>query len=208
MRLQSSLLITIVAYALISAHHVLTDSVRANSAGPRTLVYILARLLVRTQLVAGWTLTLEASLRIDAGAPSTQTRCLLAFVYIHANLHYIVAEISRIAITLEIAGRVSAGSVPAHSTHDLAFIDVVTFNPVFIQRETLVTLATEASNCVLTSTVQAHSRKLDAFVYVLLVRETAPPRAQFFVRVGPWLRARFASLATPRTSHGTAAQTL
>lgn len=81
-RLQSSLLITIVAYALISAHHVLTDSVRANSAGPRTLVYILARLLVRTQLVAGWTLTLEASLRIDAGAPSAQTRCLLAFVYI------------------------------------------------------------------------------------------------------------------------------
>lgn len=81
-RLQSSLLITIVAYALISAHHVLTDSVRANSAGPRTLVYILARLLVRTQLVAGWTLTLKASLRIDAGAPSAQTRCLLAFVYI------------------------------------------------------------------------------------------------------------------------------
>lgn len=81
-RLQSSLLITIVAYALISAHHVLTDSVRANSAGPRTLVYILARLLVRTQLVAGWTLTLEASLRIDAGAPSAQTRCLLAFIYI------------------------------------------------------------------------------------------------------------------------------
>lgn len=84
----------------------------------------------------------------------------------------------------------------------------VTFNPVFIQRETLVALATEASNCVLTSTVQAHSRKLDALVYVLLVRETAPPRAQFFVRVGPWLRARFASLATPRTSHRTAAQTL
>lgn len=48
----------------------------------------------------------------------------LKFQPTHANLHYIVAEISRIAITLEIAGRVSAGSVPAHSTHDLAFIDV------------------------------------------------------------------------------------
>lgn len=42
----------------------------------------------------------------------------------HANLHYIVAEISRIAIALEIAGRVSAGSVSAHSAHDLAFVDV------------------------------------------------------------------------------------
>lgn len=84
----------------------------------------------------------------------------------------------------------------------------VTFNPVFVQRETLVTLATETSNRVLASTVQAHPGKLDALVHVLLVRETAPPRAQFFVRVGPWLRARFASLATPRTSHGTAAQAL
>lgn len=206
--LQSSLLITIVAYALIGAHHVLADSVRANSAGPRALVYILARLLVRAQLVAGWALTLEASLRIDAGPSSTQTWRLLAFVYIHANLHYIVAEVSRIAVALEIAGRVSAGPVSAHSAHDLAFIDVVTFNPVFVQRETLVTLATETSNCVLASTVQAHPGKLDALVHVLLVRETAPPRAQFFVRVGPWLRARFASLATPRTPHGTAAQAL
>lgn len=84
----------------------------------------------------------------------------------------------------------------------------VTFNPVFVQRETLVTLATETSNRVLASTVQAHPGKLDALVHVLLVRETAPPRAQFFVRVGPWLRARFASLATPRTPHGTAAQAL
>lgn len=42
----------------------------------------------------------------------------------HANLHYIVAEVSRIAVALEIAGRVSAGPVSAHSAHDLAFIDV------------------------------------------------------------------------------------
>lgn len=80
--LQSSLLITIVAYALISAHHVLADSVRADSAGPRALVYILARLLVRTQLVAGWALTLETALRIDTNPPSAQTWCLLAFVYV------------------------------------------------------------------------------------------------------------------------------
>lgn len=84
----------------------------------------------------------------------------------------------------------------------------VTFNPMFIQRETLVALATETSNGVLASAVQAHSRKLDALVHVLLVRETAPPRAQFFVRVGPRLGTRFASLATPRTPHGTTAQTL
>lgn len=42
----------------------------------------------------------------------------------HANLHYIVAEVSRIAVALEIAGRVSAGPVSAHSAHNLAFIDV------------------------------------------------------------------------------------
>lgn len=84
----------------------------------------------------------------------------------------------------------------------------VTFNPMFVQREALVTLATETSNGVLASSVQAHPWKLDALVHVLLIREPAPPWTQFLVRVGPRLRTRFASLAAPRTAHGTTAQTL
>lgn len=48
MRLQSSLLITIVAYALIGAHHILADTIRADSTGPRALVDVLAGLFIRS----------------------------------------------------------------------------------------------------------------------------------------------------------------
>lgn len=48
MRSEPRLLITVVAYALIGAHHVLADAVRAYAAGSRTLVDVLAGLFVGT----------------------------------------------------------------------------------------------------------------------------------------------------------------
>ena len=81
-RLQSSLLVTVVAYALIRAHHVLADAVRTDTAGSRALVDVLAGLLVRSQLVARRALTLKTALGVDAGSSSAQSRCLLALVYV------------------------------------------------------------------------------------------------------------------------------
>lgn len=43
---EARLLVAIIADALISAHHVLTNAVRAYTAGPRALVDIFAGLLV------------------------------------------------------------------------------------------------------------------------------------------------------------------
>lgn len=82
MRFVSCLLITVVAYALISAHHVLADSIGTYTTCSRTLIDILARILVRTQLVSWWTLTFESTFGIHTGTTSAQTLSLLAFVYV------------------------------------------------------------------------------------------------------------------------------
>lgn len=71
MRSEARLLIAIVAYALIGAHHVFTDAIRAYTAGSRTLVDIFAGLLVRSQFMSWRTLTVEASFGVDASATAT-----------------------------------------------------------------------------------------------------------------------------------------
>jgi len=81
-RSESRLLVAVVAYALISAHHVLADAIRAYAAGSRALVDVLAGLFVGTQLVPWWTLATEAPFGVDAGSTATQSWCLLALVYV------------------------------------------------------------------------------------------------------------------------------
>lgn len=82
MRSEARLLITVVADALISAHHVLANAVRAYTAGSRAFVDVLAGLFVGAQLVPRRTLTAKASFSVNAGTAATQTRRLLAFVYV------------------------------------------------------------------------------------------------------------------------------
>lgn len=79
---EARLLITVVADALISAHHVLANAVRAYTAGSRALVDVLAGLLVGAQLVPRGALTAEAPFGVNASTAATQTRRLLAFVYV------------------------------------------------------------------------------------------------------------------------------
>lgn len=81
-RPETRLLITVITDALISAHHVLANAVRTYTAGSRTLVDVLARLLVWAQLVSRRTLTAEAPFGINTSTTATQTRSLLAFVYV------------------------------------------------------------------------------------------------------------------------------
>lgn len=45
-RPETRLLVAVVAYALIGAHHILADAVRAYTTGPRALVYVFAGLLI------------------------------------------------------------------------------------------------------------------------------------------------------------------
>lgn len=42
----------------------------------------------------------------------------------HANLHNVIAAITRGTVALKIAGCISAGTVTANTTHDLAFVDI------------------------------------------------------------------------------------
>lgn len=81
-RSEARLLIAVVAYALVGAHHVLADAVRAYTAGSRTLVDVLAGLFIRTQLVSRRALTAETSLGVDARTAAAQSRRLLALVYV------------------------------------------------------------------------------------------------------------------------------
>lgn len=82
MRSKARLLIAVVAYALIGAHHVLADAIRAYAAGPRAFVDVFTGLLVGTQFVSWRTVAVEASLGVDAGATATQSRHLFALVYV------------------------------------------------------------------------------------------------------------------------------
>lgn len=79
---ESRLLITVIAYALISAHHILADAVRAYAAGSRAFVDVLAGLLVGPEFVARRALAVEAALGVDADATATQSWRLLALVYV------------------------------------------------------------------------------------------------------------------------------
>lgn len=79
---ETRLLIAVVAYALIGAHHILADAVRAYTTGPRALVYVFAGLLVGSQFVSRRALTVEASLGVDANAAATQSRRLLTLIYV------------------------------------------------------------------------------------------------------------------------------
>lgn len=81
-RPETRLLVAVVAYTLIGAHHILTDAVRAYTTGPRTLVYVFAGLLVRSQFVPRRALAVEATLGVDASTAATQARRLLALVYV------------------------------------------------------------------------------------------------------------------------------
>lgn len=79
---EARLLITVVADALISAHHVLANAVRAYAAGSRAFVDVLAGLFVGAQLVSWRALTTKTPFGINASTAATQTRRLLAFVYV------------------------------------------------------------------------------------------------------------------------------
>lgn len=89
MRSKARLLITVVAYALIGAHHVLADAIRAYTAGSRALVDVLAGLLVGSQLVSWRTLTVEAPFGVDTSATATQSWCFFALVYVWNVSKYI-----------------------------------------------------------------------------------------------------------------------
>lgn len=90
MRSKARLLVAIIAYALIGAHHILANAIRAYTASSRALVNILAGLLVRSQLVSWRTQTVETSFGIDAGSTSTQSWRLFALVYVWNVWQYIM----------------------------------------------------------------------------------------------------------------------
>lgn len=81
-RSKARLLIAVIAYALIGAHHVLADAIRAYTAGSRAFVDVLTGLLVGAQFVSWRTLAVEASLGVDADATATQSWRLFALVYV------------------------------------------------------------------------------------------------------------------------------
>jgi len=81
-RSEPRLLVTVVAYALISAHHVLTDTVRAYATGSRAFVDVLAGLLIGAQFMPRWALTTEAPFSVDAASTATQSWRLLALIYV------------------------------------------------------------------------------------------------------------------------------
>jgi len=82
MRSKTRLLVTIVAYALVGAHHVLANAIRAYTTSSRALVNILTGLLVRPQFMSWRTLTIETSFGIDADSTATQSWRLFALVYV------------------------------------------------------------------------------------------------------------------------------
>lgn len=82
MRSKTRLLIAVIADALIGAHHVLADAIRAYTAGSRTLIDVFTGLLVGTQFVSWRTMTVEASFGVDTGTTATQSWRLFALVYV------------------------------------------------------------------------------------------------------------------------------
>lgn len=158
--------------------------------------------------MARWTLAFETSFRVEADSSSTESRCLLALVYVHANLHDITATIPRVTVALEGTGSVPAGAISAHVVRYSALVDVVALDPMLVQGESLIALAAVAANSVLAPAVQAHPRKLDALVDVLLLREPRSSRTQLVVRGGVRLGTGLASFAAPSATHRTAAEAL
>lgn len=150
---EARLLITVVADALISAHHILANAVRAYTAGSRAFIDVLASLLVGAQLVPRGTLTAKATFGINASTAATQTRRLFAFIYVHANLHNVIAAITRGTIALEIAGRISASTVTANTVHNLAFVDIVALDAMLVEREALIASTAVTADRIFASAV-------------------------------------------------------
>lgn len=150
----------------------------------------------------------EAPFGVDAGATATQSRRLFALVYVHANLHNVMAAIARIAIALEIAGRVPACAITAHLTRDLALVDVVALYTMLVERKALIALATVAADRVFASTVQTHAREFDALIDILTFSEAVSTGAQFGVSLRAYFRTQLAFVAAPAAAYGTAAEAL
>lgn len=51
---------------------------------------------------------------------------IFLFCLTHANLHNVIAAITRGTVALKIAGCISASAVTANTTHDFAFVDICT----------------------------------------------------------------------------------
>lgn len=62
-----------VADALVGTHHVLADTVGADSARRAALVDVFARLPVRRQFVAGWADAVEGARRVHTRAAPAQS---------------------------------------------------------------------------------------------------------------------------------------